>query len=93
MLGANASELENLSKVDKYVKEVSDKVFIFNADGTYTKTISRDDEMKLLGKLEGYDKGVANVAKNLLNIAMPVKKIEKATGLSKKEILKLKKND
>ena len=93
MLGANARELENLSKVDKYVKEVSDKVFIFNADGTYTKTISRDDEMKLLGKLEGYDKGVVNVAKNLLNMAMPIKKIEKATGLSKKEILKLKKND
>ena len=68
-------------------------MFIFNADGTYTKTISRDDEMKLLGKLEGYDKGVVKVAKNLLNMAMPVKKIEKATGLSKKEILKLKKND
>ena len=80
-------------------------MFIFNADGTYTKTISRDDEMKLLGKLEGYDNGydkgydkgydesVFKIAKNLLNMAMPVKTIEKATGLSKKEILKLKKND
>ena len=76
---------------------MSDKVFIFNADGTYTKTISRDDEMKLLGKLEGYDNGydesIFKIAKNLLNMAMPIKTIEKATGLSKKEILKLKKND
>ena len=76
-------------------------MFIFNADGTYTKTISRDDEMKLLGKLEGYDngydkgydEGIFKIAKNLLNMAMPIKTIEKATGLSKKEILKLKKND
>ena len=47
-LDASKKELEELSKEDRIIKEVKEKVFTFNEDGTITRMISREEEERLM---------------------------------------------
>ena len=49
------------------------------------------NEGRVEGRVEGREEGQKLTAINLLNMNMDISFIEKATGLSKEEILKLKK--
>ena len=56
----------------------------------------RDTEMKVLkreareeGREEGKEAGIIQVAKNLLQLGLPIEQITQATGLSKEEILRI----
>ncbi len=47
-LDASKEELEELSKKDEIIKEVKEKVFRYNEDGTITRMISIEEENKLM---------------------------------------------
>ena len=60
MLTANEAELNELSKQDELVKEFEDRMYILNHDGTFTRTISEEEDQRLLLntiKEEGYKEG------------------------------------
>ena len=59
MLGANKEELEELSKVNDIVKEVKDKVFALNKEEVFIRTMSREDEIKMVSEARGEKRGLA----------------------------------
>ena len=104
ILSADREELKELSKHDKLVKEVSDKMFIMNEDWTLTR-LSLEEENKILesqwkelareeglkeGRKEGIKQKANDIAKNLLLKDFSLKGIAEITGLTEKEILKIK---
>ncbi len=58
MLDANEEELEKLSKEDDLIKEVKDKMLVLNDNGTFTRLISREAEMKIMENIRGERKGI-----------------------------------
>ena len=48
MLSANEEELNELSKQDELVKEFDKKMFILNDDGTFTRTLTEEQDKELL---------------------------------------------
>ncbi len=75
-------------------------MYILNEDGSYTRTISREEDMKIIAKdreryaeEKGIEKGIKeekeNIAKSLLKKGMTIKEIAEITELSEKEIEKL----
>ena len=103
MLNANMDEIEELSKRDKVVKEYEERMLTLTKDGVVINHLSYEEEEEKLrrseiheAKDEGISEGIAeekdNIAINLLKMNMSIKDIEKATGLSEKEINRLKKN-
>ena len=104
MLTANEAELNELSKQDELVKEFEDRMYILNHDGTFTRTISEEEDHRLLlntikeeglkeGRLEGETERNIAIAKNMLKETpeLGIEKIAMVTGLSKEEIVKLEK--
>lgn len=108
MLGSDKEELTELSKNDKLIREVNNKMIVFNEDGTYTRLISREDDLKMVARNEGFDEGIEQgieqgvlqgvtsgieqVTKSMLEKGMKIKDIQEITKLSEKEILKIKNN-
>ena len=97
MLDANKEELEELSKQDELIREVKEKMYILNEDGSYTRTISREEDMKIIAKdreryakEEGIKEEKENIAKSLLKKGMAIKEIAEITELSENEIEKIK---
>ena len=93
MLSANKKELKMLSKQDEIVKEVSEEVFILNEDGSYTRTISVEEENRIIQKQrenlayeKGEQKGINKTAIEMIKDGLDINKIIKYTNLSKKEI-------
>jgi len=89
-------EIKKLAKGDDELMEVADKLYELtdNIDniGLYDPEKRRKEEEAL--KIEYHsniakEKEAQSIAKNLLNIGMPIKDIVKATGLSKKQITML----
>ena len=74
-------------------------MFILNEDGTYTRTISREDDIKMtykgigreIGIEEGIKQSILKTAKAMIKKGMNTKDIQDVTNLSKKEIDDLKK--
>ena len=106
MLSANEEELNELSKQDELVKKFDKKMFILNDDGTFTRTLTEEQDKELLfntrvtlAKKEGIQQGekigmnrkMKQIAKSMLKENIPMKTIIKVTGLSKKEIEKIQK--
>ena len=98
MLSANEEELNELSKQDELVKEFDKKMFILNDDGTFTRTLTEEQDKELLfntrvtlAKKEGQITEKLEIAKSMLKENIPMKTIIKVTGLSKKEIENLQK--
>ena len=105
MLDANEEELEKLSKEDDLIKEVKDKMLVLNDNGTFTRLISREAEMKIMENIRGERKGIKigekqgkiqgkkeeqnKIAKEMLKNNEPIDKIKLYTGLTEKEISKL----
>ena len=52
--------------------------------------LEQRNEGKIEGRMEGIEEGQKLTAINLINMNMDISVIEKATGLSKAEIIKLK---
>lgn len=52
--------------------------------------LEQRNEGKIEGRIEGIEEGQKLTAINLINMNMDISVIEKATGLSKAEIIKLK---
>ena len=103
MLNANMEEMEELGKRDKVVKEYEDKMLTLTKDGVVLNHLSYEEEQEKLRRSEiseardeGISEGISErnneIAINLLKMNMDIKDIEKATGLTKKVIEKLKKN-
>ncbi len=101
MLDANEEELEKLSKEDDLIKEVKDKMLVLNDNGTFTRLISREAEMKIMENIRGERKGIKigekqgkkeeqyNIAKEMLKRNMKLQDIIDITKLSKKELEKI----
>ncbi len=103
MLSANKEELNELSKQDELVKEFDTKMFILNNDGTFTRTITEEEDRELLvntrltlAKKEALEQGQISeklkIAKSMLAQKYDLKEIMNITGLTKSEINKLQKN-
>ena len=95
-LGSTKEELEKISKKDKLVKEVKEKLFILNDNETYTRLISEEEEAKMIEearmkmvKEEGRQEEKKENAKRMLSDGLDIVKIEEYTGLSEQEIKKL----
>ena len=102
MLSANKEEL----KQDELVKEFDKKMFILNDDGTFTRTLTEEQDKELLfntrvtlAKKEGIQQGeklgmnrkMKQIAKSMLKKNYDLEEIMSITGLSKKEIENLQK--
>ena len=103
MLGANEEELESLSKHDKLIKGVNEEVEKLNKDEVFIREISLEEEAKIRermrikeakkeGLAEGIEKGVEQVAREMLENNESLDKISKYTNLSKEQINNLKNN-
>ena len=103
MLNAKMDEIEELGKRDKVVKEFEERMLTLTKDGVVINHLSYEEDQEKLRRSEiseardeGITKGIAErnneIAINLLKMNMDIKDIEKATGLTKKVIEKLKKN-
>ena len=103
MLNANMEEIEELGKKDEVVKEYEEKMLTLTKDGVVINHLSYEEDQEKLRRSEiheardeGIAKGIAErnneIAINLLKMNMSSKDIEKATGLTEKEIKKLKEN-
>ena len=101
MLNANMDEIEELSKRDKVVKEYEERMLTLTKDGVVINHLSYEEEEEKLrrseiheAKDEGISEGIAeekdNIAINMLKKKMNIKDIIEITGLSEKEIEKLK---
>ena len=102
MLSANEDELNELSKQDELVKEFDKKMFILNEDGSFTRTLTEEQDRELLfntrvalAKEQGEEKGKIaekfSIAKSMLKENLPIETIIKVTGLSKEDLEKLQK--
>ena len=84
---------EVLMEIEKERKRLEEnEEFIWDFDPEYERRL--EENMKLeyatkIGMEKGLKKEKKNIAKNLLNLGMPIDTIIKATGLSKKEISKM----
>ena len=105
MLNANMEEIKELGKKDKVVKEYEDKMLTLTKDGVVINHLSYEEEQEKLrrsdiheardeGISEGITKGIAeekeNIAINMLKRNMSIKDIIEITGLTEKEIEKIK---
>ncbi len=93
MLNANMDEMKELGKKDKVVKEYEDKMLTLTKDGVVINHLSYEEEEEKLRRSEIHearDEEKNSIAINLLKMKMPIKTIEKATGLTEKELEKLK---
>lgn len=101
MLDSNKEELEALSKCDELVKEVKEKMFMLNEDGKFIRTLSREEEEKMIArdrerfaKEEGVKEGEynrsLNIATSMLKENFDISMISKITSLSEEEINELK---
>ena len=94
-------EIKKIAEGDEELMEVAERLYELtdNIDniGLYDPKKRRKEEETLkieyhsnIAREEGIEQGASNeknsIAKNLLNIGMPIKDIMKATGLSKKQI-------
>ena len=97
MLGLDKKELKELSKEDKVVLKYMEELERVNRNPEIWEYMSREeDERKIMNTKikEGFKEGIKteqkNIATNLIKMNMSTDDIMKATGLSKKEIKKLK---
>ena len=97
MLGLDKKELKELSKEDKVVLKYMEELERVNRNPEIWEYMSREeDERKIINTKikEGFKEGVnirnKEIATNLLNKNIDVDIITEVTGLSKKEIKKLK---
>ncbi len=96
MLGSNKEEIKKLAKKDAKVKEVEEKMFRFNEDGTITNLMTPEDERVLMeGIIErnAYEDGAKDTIKktaiSMIKKNYPLKDIAEITKLSIKELKKL----
>ncbi len=100
MLGSNKEEIERLSKKDKKIKEVRNKMIRFNEDGTITNVLTPEEDeafVRALREQEAFDNGHEIGAKetarknaiSMLKDKVPLKKVAQYTKLSIKELKKL----
>ncbi len=103
MLSASKEEIEKLSKQDKLVREVEEKMFVINDDDSITRLVSYEEEAKMIqeareryarneGKKTGIKQTKNKIVKNMLKEHIPIETIIKTTNLSKEEIIKLQNN-
>ncbi len=103
MLNANMNEIEELGKKDKVVKEYEERMLTLTKDGVVINHLSYEEDQEKLrrseiseAKDEGITKGIAEginkIAINMLKKKMNINDIIEITGLSEKEIEKLKSN-
>ncbi len=101
LLGCHKEEIDELSKVDELIKEVRDRMYQYNEDGTLTFTLSEEEEIELLnsiyyvngledGEKKGKKQGIMSIVKNMLKLGMNEEDIAKISKLSLKEIEKIK---
>ena len=102
MLNAKMDEMKELGKKDKVVKEFEERMLTLTKDGVVINHLSYEEDQEKLrrseiaeakdeGINEGIAEGINKTAINLLKMNMSYKDIEKATGLTEKEIENLKK--
>lgn len=101
MLNLNLEELNILSKNDKVVKRYMQRLERVNNDPKFQSYMSYEEDQRKIrntelleareeGLKEGLKEQAIAIAKNLINIGMPLLDISKATGLSIEKIEKLK---
>ena len=100
LLAANTQDdMDKISKGDKIMKELSDKVKKLNQDSDIIDVIIENEDELITNTIyekgindginQGINQGIIQTAKNLLQMNMPLKDISKATGLNINEIKKL----
>ena len=103
MLNANMDEMKKLGKKDKVVKEFEERMLTLTKDGVVINHLSYEEDQEKIRRSEiseardeGITKGIAeekdNIAINMLKKNMNTKDIIEITGLSEKELKKLKSN-
>ena len=91
-------KLEEISRGDKLMKEVNDKIVIMSDERLKELEYDYIEKMKYEMRESCFDEGMEQgslskqkeIAKNLLNLNMSIEDIIKATGMSKEEIENLK---
>ena len=94
MLSANEDELNELSKQDELVKEFDKKMFILNEDGSFTRTLTEEQDRELLFNTRvalAKEEEMKKIVKSMLKENLPIETIIKVTGLSKEDLEKLQK--
>jgi len=93
-IGANSyEERKKCAKGDEMLMELNDWLDAYCNDEANLKFLNDRYWDKRIYGLEGEKKGINTVAKNLLNENVSLKTIESATGLSKEQIARLKKEN
>ena len=103
MLGSDEEELIELGKQDNKVEEVKDIMIRLNKNGTFTRTISQEQEDAFFMRMqlndardEGKEAGILeekkNTVKNLLNKNISLEDIIEITGLTKEKIKEIQKS-
>ncbi len=87
MLGASREELAEMAKEDDLVREVYEELERLNKDKKFIKQVQKD-EIERQKREERAAK--RREARKMLRENYPIKEIAKTTGLSKREIKKLK---
>ena len=97
MLNANMEEMEELGKKDKVVKEFEERMLTLTKDGVVINHLSYEEDQEKIRRSEiseAKDEGIAErnneIAINMLKRNMSIKDIIEITGLTEKEIEKLK---
>ena len=92
-------QMDEICKGDKLMERLNDKVNDLNKDPNVLDVIIENEEEIINNSLfekgvkKGANKRNVEIAKNLLNMNMPIDDISKATGLDKNEINNIKAND
>ena len=86
------------------MKKFKERIEELNDDDYFVSSISREEDLERmantrqtlafdegleLGLEQGLEQGVIKIAKNLINLNLPLEKISEATGLSLEELKKL----
>ena len=92
-------DLEKYCKGDEYMERFEKEVNKLNTDIEFTEFLSAEEDNERLkntliaeAREKGEKNGILTVARNMLDLNMNIENIIKATGLTKEEILALKKD-
>ena len=93
LAASSEKEMDKISRGDKIMEEINDKVKVLNLDPEIAKefAVFNDEELIKNTLLEkGEIKGLVKAAKNMIKDKVDINIISKYTGLSEQEILALK---
>ena len=98
MLDLDKTNLKKISKGDDFVEEFEKKVTDLNEQETFKSAMTYEEDQKLIKNTEkriAYEEGMEQrnieIAKNMLNLNLPIESISKITGLDIDTIKELSK--